>query len=1005
VPRRSILPHALGLAATALLAAGGPLRAQPAPDAAAPPAVVRITRFVVTGSIDPPGRLEAFLADFIPLGTPFVPAGPVDLFGPPISTPGRLQAALARLGYGAQIEPRQSASGLEVAVALRPVDRVRQIFVRGNWPLRQEEITRRLTLRGGQGLEPAGQARDGRLDRERQSVLDYLRAQGYLDAAVTLEPRDDGRVPAQVNLYVRIRLGPGYPLGPVSVTGSQSLTADEVAATFQHHDWRSLWTQRLPFRLPALQADLQVLTARIRALGYPAARVTTDYDPARSVDRERKEVALGVTVDERRRLTTAFTGNRRFTNADLRELLTFEERGAMDNYEVAANASAIERRYRDKGHMFARVKARREALGPDHDRVTFTIDEGPRIRVREVSFVGQQVLRAADLAGVVVTRPFPLLGHIGLGEGGYASLVQLGSDVDRLESFYESMGYPGTRARCEVAPLPERFVPLASVRADDPVWRGAASLYVRFTIAEAPRVDVAALELEGAPGEVLPASEAFLRANILDTRVGAPFRPFTVRADADRLRRLLGDLGHPHATVEVLTPREGNAVTVRFQLELGPRLTVGPMFVRGNFLTRPSTIEQWLRLRPGGPLRTTDFEHSQRNLALIQLFTNASPISFPAEATSGGRVPMLIEIEERHDHFGVVRVGGGASTEQKTPGSDIPVGGYGALAYEHRNLFGRGWSLLSRGELGNSQTRLAADLLEPRLFGTAFRLEVSGSYLQQETVRLGDVRSGGGSLGFVREVYPGLDLAARYGLRRTLHPEPLLRAAGPDAEQSRVDIATVVGTVGLGFDWQRLDNALVPTRGFRIDGGVDLAAPALSLEAGDDTFVKLRARSLAVLPLTSRLGIRHTFRYDQGLPLAGASVLPKVERYYAGGDTTLRGFALDRARQEAIPAEVLPGVVSYAYRPIGGSLRVLHSLDLTFAVTGPLFCGVFLDTGLVADSLDGLRLQRFRYGAGVAPLMLRLPIGDLSFAWAWPLDPQPGDSRNGVLVFNVGLMF
>jgi hypothetical protein len=41
----------------------------------------------------------------------------------------------------------------------------------------------------------------------------------------------------------------------------------------------------------------------------------------------------------------------------------------------------------------------------------------------------------------------------------------------------------------------------------------------------------------------------------------------------------------------------------------------------------------------------------------------------------------------------------------------------------------------------------------------------------------------------------------------------------------------------------------------------------------------------------------------------------------------------------------------------------------------------------------------------VSPLLLRLPIGDLSFAWAWPLDPRPGDTKIGVLHVNVGLLF
>ena len=66
---------------------------------------------------------------------------------------------------------------------------------------------------------------------------------------------------------------------------------------------------------------------------------------------------------------------------------------------------------------------------------------------------------------------------------------------------------------------------------------------------------------------------------------------------------------------------------------------------------------------------------------------------------------------------------------------------------------------------------------------------------------------------------------------------------------------------------------------------------------------------------------------------------------------------------------------------------------------------VHYDNGVVADSFVGLRASDFRHGAGIAPLVFKLPIGDISIAWGWPLDPRPGDSRIGRLHLNVGLMF
>jgi outer membrane protein insertion porin family len=999
----ALLP--LVLATTAL---AGQVRGQPA---------ARVSTFELHGSVDPPGRLEEFVALFVPAGSFYVEPGPADDVGTPVATIPRLERALERLGYHAVIEATPARAGgegpqIHLSIHLRAFDRVRQIFVRGNWPLRQDEIVRRLSLRPGQALPLSGADRDARIERERLSVLAFLRDQGYLEAQVSIELRSTRAIPAPVDLVVRIELGPGYPVGPVKVEGNRALSAEEIGTGFRHLDWRFLWSRPLPFRLSLLREDLAVLTERYRGLGYAGVRISTDYDPANSIDPVEKQVRLGLTINERKRVEVAFEGNRRFDDSDLKERLTIFTRGAYDSFEAEASAGAIAQLYRGRGHMFVRVTWRAESLSPEVHRIVFSIVEGPSLKIRGVSFVGNHAFPDSRLAGVVTVNEFPFLGFLGIGEGGYASFRQLELDVERLTTFYAESGYPETRARCEIAPAPGRWQPAASVREDDPAWQAAKALYVRFIIEEPARVDVGEVRFEisaagaakTAGADPLPYSEAFLRDS-LDAKEGEPYRPAVLRSDGARLKRLLGDAGYPEASPEPLAEREGNRVRITWQITLGPRVRVGPLFVRGNFLTRESTVARWSLLRPGDRLTTTAFERSQRNLALVQLFNNASPISLPPEAQAGDVMPVVVEVEERHDHWGVIRVGGGASTEQAPPASGVPLGFYAAIGYEHRNLFGQGWTLLSRGEYGNSVTRVNADLLDPRFLGTAFRLEVSGNYLRQSTVRLGDIRSGGGSIGFAREMYPGVDAALRYGLRNTFRTEFLVRGAGPDAEQETVRLGTTVGSLMLALEWHRLDNQLVPTRGFKVQAGLELAAPAFSFHAGEDSFIKTGVRSLVVVPLGPRLSLRHSVRYDQGFPLAGASLLPKVERFFAGGDTTIRGFELDRARQEAIRAPLASNVEAVDYRPVGGSLRVLQNVDLQLRLAGPWHASLFFDSGVVADSFSALSPTTFRHGVGVAPLLFKLPIGDISMAWAWPLDPQPGDSRTGRIHFNVGLMF
>ena len=274
---------------------------------------------------------------------------------------------------------------------------------------------------------------------------------------------------------------------------------------------------------------------------------------------------------------------------------------------------------------------------------------------------------------------------------------------------------------------------------------------------------------------------------------------------------------------------------------------------------------------------------------------------------------MLVNVEERYEQYQVLHVGAGASTDQKPPDSSFPFGVYLRGGYDDRNLAGRGWTLTSQLTYGTAILRANVGFLDRRFLGTLFRFDASFTYLKQETVRLGDIHSGGGSIGFSREMYPGVDAGLHYNLRNTTHTEPLLREAGPNENTQSVTLGTTVGSLSANVEWLRMDNRLLPTRGFRIDAIAELALPALSLPLrpfpfaiGDDTFLKVGVHSLSVIPLGKHIFLRHGFRYDQGFPFGGAALLPKVERYFAGGDTTIRGYQLDHARVEVEQFPLVP---------------------------------------------------------------------------------------------------
>src|SRR5205814_10573958 len=118
-------------------------------------------------------------------------------------------------------------------------------------------------------------------------------------------------------------------------------------------------------------------------------------------------------------------------------------------------------------------------------------------------------------------------------------------------------------------------------------------------------------------------------------------------------------------------------------------------------------------------------------------------------------------------------------------------------------------------------------------------------------------------------------------------------------------------------------------------------------------FQTLERTHRVVFAGNARLGLATGFPRDvarvdsQGQPVVGpdgqpildeVKELPASERFFAGGDTTVRGFALD-----ALGAA---GTIKNGF-PIGGNGLVILNAELRVPIKGPFSTVGFLDTGNV----------------------------------------------------------
>ena len=133
-------------------------------------------------------------------------------------------------------------------------------------------------------------------------------------------------------------------------------------------------------------------------------------------------------------------------------------------------------------------------------------------------------------------------------------------------------------------------------------------------------------------------------------------------------------------------------------------------------------------------------------------------------------------------------------------------------------------------------------------------------------------------------------------------------------------------------------------------------------------------------------------------PATGETVrdLPQSERFYAGGDTTMRGFAIDQLGVRHTPPQPQDTIDVNGF-PLGGNADAVFNIELRV----PLWRGIethgFVDTGNVFQRVGDLDFSQFRtaYGFGV---LYKSPVGPIRIDLGFKVHPQPGESLTAFFV-------
>lgn len=505
------------------------------------------------------------------------------------------------------------------------------------------------------------------------------------------------------------------------------------------------------------------------------------------------------------------------------------------------------------------------------------------------------------------------------------------------------------------------FAPRLTVelRPPDPATAAAAATWtVHVTVDPGPVAQVGQVVVSLGPPN--PDTEAqVVRQQMQDQWPLVTGQPFTqarwTQAKADALRRLQSErfprarLTGSLADVDTETQRVNLAV----EIDTGPAFTLGPVRIDGLSRYDSVWVEHLLKAggaAPGQPYRLADLQSAQQRLSqsgyFESVFVFVDPDADPAAAP--------IRVQVREATRGKLVLGVGVSTDHGP-----------RLSAEHT------WNrvpwldhrALSKLQLQNDQRTLRTELKSP--------VDSAGWHwsttLQAE--RISDTASSSTSSQQVKwgQVQDGDQLSRGYFVQydRALTDSPLLRAVGPvESDQSL--------TLNYAWSRQRFDGMPLPTQGEGLAAEVGVGT---TLNQQRRPFVRSRVRWQGLLPLPAGSG-RVAMRLEGGAILSAATApVPDSQRFWAGGDQSVRGYAPRGLGVVQTDGSLLPGRVLAV-----GSLEWQRPI-LSQGQPTNWESTLFVDAGSVADRVTDLK-AKFGVGAGVR---YNSPAGPLQMDVAYGL--------------------
>ena len=663
-------------------------------------------------------------------------------------------------------------------------------------------------------------------------------------------------------------------------------------------------------------------------------------------DAQPTAAAEDITSPERGDIVRAieFHGNEHYKNKVLRQRIGIELGDKNDPFLAEGAKRTIVDVHKKVGYVFAEVELDTEKA--QQGRLHFTINEGPRVKVKKIEFKGNKAYKSSTLKKLLKTKKKKFLAF-----PSYYSENTVKEDTEKLREFYYNKGYLGYDVKTET-----------QFSADH------SQAIVTFRIDEGPPYYIKDIGFRG--NEFFKEEELLAR---LDIAVGQVYRKVNADKDAKQIAERLREQGFIDAYVEQgprFTPdANDNSVVVDFSTYEGDQFRIGRIEITGNEQGQDKVARRVLDeydFTPG-QLYNAKIAPKEGN-GLMELYVQRSSkadevIIRPVDPEDGSTDRKDVRVNVAEGMTGMIMPGVGVSSDH---------GVMGRLVYHQQNFDIKDWPktwkdlLFMKAFRGAGQSMHIA--LEPGTRFSRYSATFSDPYFQDKPI---DFSLTGMSYERWLESYDQHKMGVSTGFehrkwgnwRKILNVRTenvRVQDLDGDAPQEIRDVKgdNYITGLKLGTGKSELDNIYLPTQGytFRL---------AYEQVAGDHSFGVATASGVKYFPLYEDVLERRTVLAVQ---VKGGRVLgdaPPFEKFYAGGMDryAVRGFDYRGVSTRGLQAG--PGITSPQYKdPIGSDWIFTAGAEVTVPLVGNNLSALgFVDSACIDTG-------GFRFSTGVGVQIL-----------------------------------